>query len=461
MIGDASSSSYYQDSSTSRAPIYRLPYEILLEIFSTELQDRYSGDRLFQRRLPRRSLTLGKKLDPILLGQVCKQWRDTTLSSPLLWSSLSVLCNLKPQTAELLAIWLERSGEQPLTINFIESLCDLKTDDEWFNPPLNPVTDKVMSLLTAHAHRWKTIDFEFSLQISPLLANMSAKSFKILESAKLRSRRATNVRFDGLPPLVKVWDAFHGSPSFHSADYEMEYVNHKLRDIPWSRLTSVDLTISMEDLFEVLPLCENLVELHYTDPLARYAARALPQKNGLPKPLSHVVLPALRRLSMVSTLSPDEAFQNLTLPLLHSVQFRQNNVWIAQPDPFSFTNFLTRSGCQLKKYSYEALGNPVGEEILCEILASPSMSYLVELSVEGATEKFAEMMTKGSTILPELETLTLVRCSMMPGELGQMVSSLRRGHEQFLFFNAEYWNRHEADRKIFTQLRDEGMVIKD
>ncbi|KAG6831851.1 hypothetical protein H0H87_003650 [Tephrocybe sp. NHM501043] len=398
----------------------------------------------------------------MLLGQVCKRWRDITLSSPLLWSSLFVLCNRKPQTGELLAIWLKRSGEQPLTIKFLETLCDLQTEDEWFNPPQNPVTPKVMSLLVAHARRWKTIDFEFWLQISPTLAGMPAGSFKILESAKLRSKRATNVRFDGLPPLVKVWDAFHASPSFHSADYEMEYVNHKLHDIPWSRLTSVDLTISMEDLFKVLPLSKNLVELRYTDPLARYAVRALSQIDGPPKPLPHVVLPALRHLSMLSTLPPDEAFQNLTLPALHSVQYRQKNVGTVQPDPVSFTNLLVRSQCQLKNYTYKALSSPVGEKILCDILASPSMSSVVELSVKArTTEKFAKTLTNGFTTLPVLESLTLVRCFMAPGELGQMVSSLRRDHEKFRFFHIECWDRHKADRQIFSQLRDEGMIIKD
>ncbi|KAG6848336.1 hypothetical protein H0H87_003945, partial [Tephrocybe sp. NHM501043] len=142
--------------------------------------------------------------------------------------------------------------------------------------------------------------------------------------------------------------------------------------------------------------------------------------------------------------------------------YRQKNVGTVQPDPVSFTNLLVRSQCQLKNYTYKALGSPVGEKILCDILASPSMSSVVELSVKArTTEKFAKTLTNGSTTLPVLESLTLVRCFMEPGELGQMVSSLKRDHEKFRFLHIECWDRHEADRQIFSQLRDEGMIIKD
>ncbi|KAG6918605.1 hypothetical protein DXG01_013016 [Tephrocybe rancida] len=451
------------DPASALPAINRLPSEILVEIFSSELQFRPpSGDEPFDTRPRRRSLVMGKKLDPFLLSQVCKHWRSVTFSSPLLWRSMSVLCNLRPQTVDLLAFWLQRSADLPLNIKFVESLCDMKSDDEWLNPPQNPITPQMMSLLTAHAHRWKTIDFEFSLQISPVLVDMPEKSFKMLESAKLRSRRATNLRFDGLSPLVKVWDAFHASPFFRAADYEMEYVDHKLHEIPWDRLTAVHVISTLQDLFQVLPLCTKLLELHFTDSLTHYPARALPVKEGPSGPLPSVKLPTLRHLSMTTTLSPDEAFQRLELPLLTSVYFRQNNIWIAKPDPFAFTNLLTRSQCALKQFSFQGLGSPIGEEILCDMLVSPTMSSITDLKVEAqVTERFAKLMTAGQAALPALEALTLVRCSMPPGVLGEMVSSFKRDHETFRVFNAECWDRHDADRKILSDLRKGGMLIKD
>ncbi|KAG5716089.1 hypothetical protein E4T56_gene10909 [Termitomyces sp. T112] len=447
-------------------PINRLPSELLSAIFSLEPDIHPASDdmKVFKRSLPRRTLVRGKKLDPLLLGQVCKEWRDVTLTTPLLWSSFFVLCNLKTQTIELLKIWLERSAGLPLNITFMESLCDLKSDNEWYNPPQNPVTPHIMELLTAHAYRWKSIDFEFSLQISSILQNLPLGSFKILESVKLRSRRATNVRFDGLPPLVKVWDLFHASPSFHAAQYEMEYVHDKLRDIPWSRLTFVDVKIAMDQLFEILPDCQNLVELRYTDPKSCYAARALPEREEPPAPLTPVVLPSLRHLSMTVSSPPDEAFRNLTLPMLASVHIRQNNIWLARPDPIEFTNLLMRSQCTLKQFSYYALGSPVAEEILSEMLGSPFMSSVVDLVVEvRVTDRFAEwMMTdSGKAALPQLETFTLVRSSMEPGTLGKMILALTEGHKALRFFDAQFWDRHEEDRKKFSDLREKGFVIKD
>ncbi|KAG6883834.1 hypothetical protein C0993_003486 [Termitomyces sp. T159_Od127] len=446
-------------------PVNRLPDELLSAIFSFEPDVLLSSGDVFQKRsLPRRTLVCGKKIDPILLGQVCKQWRNVTLTTPLLWTSFFVLCNLKTQTVELLKIWLERSADLPLNIKFLESLCDLKIDEDLSNPPKNPVTPQIMELLTTHAHRWKTIDFEFSLQISPLLLNLPQDSFKILESVKLRSRRATNVRFDGLPPLIKAWDLFHVSPSFHIAEYEMEYVHDRLRDIPWSRLTSVDVTISMDELFQILPECKNLVELRYTDPLARYVIYDLPQKEEPPESLINIVLPSLRHLSMTVSSPPDEALQNLTLPMLESVYIRQNNIWIKQPDPQAFTDLLMRSHCTLKQFSYHALGGPAAEEVLTELLGSPSMSFVGDLVVDvQVTDKFADwlMTGLGQTALPRLETFTLVRSSMEPGTLSKMITSLKEGHEAFRFFSAQYWNLYEEDKTRFSDLREEGLVIKD
>ncbi|KAG6834980.1 hypothetical protein H0H93_005946 [Arthromyces matolae] len=445
--------------------ITQLPAEILSLIFSTEPDDQpvCRIEEPFIRRLPRRSLAVRKRLDPVLLSHVCKQWRDITTSNPLLWSSFFVLCNLKTQTLELIKLWLERSADMPLDITFKECLVDLKADEEWSKPPQNPMTPQVMELLTAQAHRWKTIDFEFSLQISSVLQEMPVDSFKILESANFRSRRATNVRFDGVGPLEKVWPAFHSSPMFHSAHYEMEYVRANLLEIPWSRLTSVDVVVPILDLFTVLSECQNLVKLVYTDPLARYPSHVL-QDRDQPRPdMKPVVLPSLRHLSMTVCSPPDEIFQNFTLPNLTSVHIRQNNIWLKRPDPYAFTNLLTRSECNLRSFSYNSLGSPVAEELLTEILASPSLSFVENLSIDvHLTNTFADWIVDGpgKTALPRLQTLQFVRSMMEPGTLGKVVSTMKTECKDLYSFHAQYWIRHEADLIALVELKDQGLVIK-
>ncbi|KAJ7257276.1 hypothetical protein C8J57DRAFT_1234998 [Mycena rebaudengoi] len=53
---------------------------------------------------------------PLLLGQVCRQWREIALTAPDLWQSLS--CEGCPP-AELLQMWLSRSGNTPLKYSIV------------------------------------------------------------------------------------------------------------------------------------------------------------------------------------------------------------------------------------------------------------------------------------------------------------------------------------------------------
>ncbi|KAG6812185.1 hypothetical protein H0H92_003990 [Tricholoma furcatifolium] len=452
----------------SLPPIHRLPEEILTMIFATELPSTDEDYVPCIPKRPRRSLVTGNKLNPTILGEVCRHWRAVTLFNPLLWSSMDILCNLEESTLPLLTLWLERSGGVPLNITFTETTCDIKDDrDVWRYPPKNPRTPAVMELLVAHAHRWRSIDFQFSYQISDVLLNAPSESFKILESAMLRSRKATNVRFDGLPPLVKAWDLFHASPKLHKVQYELEFADRYLDDIPWSRLTSIDVIIRLEDLFKVLPQCPNLTELIYTDPLARYVSEALPRRKarlGPPEPLPHIKVPKLRRLWMTVTFAPNDMFDHLTLPSLESIHWRQNNVWLLNPVPQAFVNLLMRSHCPLKRFSYRALGGPQGEEVLGHILGSPAMSSVEEVTAEvRLSDNFSNIMTTGSRrlALPNIQVLTFIRCKMSSGVLGNMISNMKRDRNSFRIFNSEFWPRHEEDRATFERLRKEGMRIVD
>ncbi|KAJ6533029.1 hypothetical protein B0H19DRAFT_875343, partial [Mycena capillaripes] len=81
-------------------PVLTLPPEVTTEIFL----------RCFPcESNPRPSPTQA----PLILAQICRQWRHITLHTPALWRCLLVE-NKMP--VELLHIWLSRSGNYPLSL---------------------------------------------------------------------------------------------------------------------------------------------------------------------------------------------------------------------------------------------------------------------------------------------------------------------------------------------------------
>jgi hypothetical protein len=114
-----------------RAPIRRLPVEILQCIFSI------CCHRVMH------SWRAGSERDTweLSLSRVCKHWRDITLGMPSLWSFISISYNLR--TSNTISLYLDRSGSHPLSIG----LYDVRPPR--FRKALEPVV--------AHCGRWDSL----------------------------------------------------------------------------------------------------------------------------------------------------------------------------------------------------------------------------------------------------------------------------------------------------------------
>ncbi|KAJ7256108.1 hypothetical protein C8J57DRAFT_1075220, partial [Mycena rebaudengoi] len=77
-------------------PVLTLPTEITVEIFRHTLPPNPDPSSLEA---------------PLLLGQICQQWREIALNAHELWQSLSFS---KHRSTPLLQMWLSRSGNSPL-----------------------------------------------------------------------------------------------------------------------------------------------------------------------------------------------------------------------------------------------------------------------------------------------------------------------------------------------------------
>ncbi|KAG6908965.1 hypothetical protein DXG01_002571 [Tephrocybe rancida] len=387
----------------------------------------------------------------MLLAKVCKRWRHVACSTPLLWSSINIYASGKRSNVPLLAAWLERSRTCPLTIYFKEPE-DHQADAGIPILP-NPLTEAIMALLITQVHRWKAVQFLFALRVSPaLVENLRPGSLQLLESAKLHSRENTPhwlLKNETLLPLDRIWDALHSSPFLRIAEWETDYLEHRLHSIPWMQLTTIDVMMSARQLLLVLPHCHNLIHLRFKErddsPLRTLSPFSHNSNN--PQSEQATVLPNLRALYIHAYNSPDPIFQRLILPSLEKADI---HYLFREPKSMPLVDLLTRSRCCLKEFSYQA-SNLRGEDVLVEVITSSTIASITELTVDcDLSDNFFARLSQidSNAILPNLGKLSLETCTTSPGILSNMVSSRTSTPQHIRLLRVlqiGHWARHNID----------------
>ncbi|KAF5355585.1 hypothetical protein D9757_012812 [Collybiopsis confluens] len=139
------------------APVWRLPEDILAEIFSLYIQEQ--GEYSFNLKLS--SPSSSWKPTPCIrsstlhLSQICSFWRRIIFGRPLLWSSLwfnldALNDSFGPELPGILSVlsdYLSRSGSVPLKLGMSQAYVSGN----------NPNRDYVFELLLRHAMRWESL----------------------------------------------------------------------------------------------------------------------------------------------------------------------------------------------------------------------------------------------------------------------------------------------------------------
>jgi hypothetical protein len=159
------------------SPIRRLP---LSEIFLASLAVDY-----VEGAFPPRE-------DVLVFGQVCRYWRNVSISTSRLWSALNVDLNAQNMDKEMdmAMTWLARSGGAPLSVKLCGTI------------PTHPITDAILS----HAPRLYMLAFYAPLSI--------IHSFRGLRGRLpcLRYLIIAGNRYVFEPPMLQSWDAFEIAP---------------------------------------------------------------------------------------------------------------------------------------------------------------------------------------------------------------------------------------------------------
>ncbi|KAG5651959.1 hypothetical protein H0H81_006809 [Sphagnurus paluster] len=458
-------------------PINRLPVELLAEILFRTLEQPDFTRRSYRGIPSKLSFSPGKDADPMLLAQVCRHWRSVALSTPLLWSSIKIRYAYKTKNRiPLLQTWLDRSGTCPLSIIIRELPLGFEDPAEWYSQQ-RALKTEIMTLLISHSRRWKSVDFRFARRLPEALAALSPGSLPMLEFAAVQGRKENH---DCLEEVVrdldKFWDAAGTSLSLRKCKCDDQYCWHqyrhgRFRDMCWNQLTTIDVAMPPDFLFEILPSCRALTDLRYqecgelSDDL-----RYRPSLTTVRKLENPIILPYLRHLSMKTRFMTDFIFESITTPSLVSVSIDQSPVpSTTHPKPSTFSGFLARSNCRLQIYSYDSYIDldDGGEDILLEILDSSSMSSLTDLTVYGSTDMvklipFLAWTRERAKRLPRLQKLALHSIEPPSGALSEMILSRRTSEGdgtiqlQELLLDFEI---SQVDLDTFDALRREGMVI--
>ncbi|KAJ7160012.1 hypothetical protein C8R43DRAFT_846716, partial [Mycena crocata] len=199
-------------------PIFDLPTEIMSHLFLHCLPD--------SKSYPHPSSLEA----PLLLGQICQQWRNIAIATPGLWQSISLT---DPRSLDGFYSWLSRSGQHPLNL-------DLSCADA-------SIARDMLAACIPHIHRWQNVDLAFPLWTLKGLQIPLAAGAPLLRQFSVSSRRPYATEVDAMPmPLVK-------APLLREATIGT-YPSLKF-DLPWQQLTRLTLErLTIAACFAILKL---------------------------------------------------------------------------------------------------------------------------------------------------------------------------------------------------------------
>ena len=220
--------------------IHQFPHEVLSTVFDFCLPD-YTT---FHTSLSKLDLSAS-----LILGAVCKDWRETAWLSPRLWSAMAInisVSNIIFKSQVCLAQdWLARSGQLPLSIRLVVK-CDL-TD---FNLPLATTLSTLVSDLSS---RWHTLHLDVPWKIYRIFSSGPEFSAPILESLYFHSDDVQRSEF-ALLHCPRLQELHTTNVSLHRIKVPMDNITRAYTN-----------NLGFEDCRKILEECP-LVPVIYTPP---------------------------------------------------------------------------------------------------------------------------------------------------------------------------------------------------
>ncbi|KAK7052285.1 F-box domain-containing protein [Favolaschia claudopus] len=331
---------------------------------------------------------------PLLLTQICRQWRQIALDTPGLWSSLQITNEENQEISiELVSLWLSRSGTLPLDINF-----------HWWDE------SRAGSAIVAgisFASRWR--DIELALPLTSF-AHLDLRMVSMPNLRTLVVRQLYSLQNDAVSRTLELIPA----PSLR--DLKLFTFPDVKVNAPWVQLTSLTLArVDIRDGLLVLGGCTNLLHFEVsttgnitgvTDTLILHSLVTLAchfGRSGSDSILEHLTLPRLLHLRVA-------AFSDTS------------HVTI-------FKDFIHRSTCSLQSLAVVAKEQMSPETLLECLRCAPASVFELELLGRDEYSKFPVgtfSTLNPDLVLPHLKTIHLRGGgSTVDGEYQSLVGMVR------------------------------------
>ena len=274
---------------------------------------------------------------PWAVGQVSRHWRQAFLSYTYLWTSFA----LKPGTFNVAhfvemnrraTIYLERSGQQPLTI-LMSMPC---SDTEKF-------PKSVWRMLLSCLERWKRANLELDHRLALNELLICRGHMLSLESLRI-----------SIPDSLALnhYNAFQIAP--HLIELDLAHPNYVATwQFPWAQLTKLRIEASYEEfnshysvnLWGVLFNLKNIQELHIITTFGCVT---------LPSPLPIIPLPSLWHLEI--SLAFGMMFSWFTAPLLENLHIHGCKPYCSyhhEPYERELASLIQRSSCHIRRLALQ------------------------------------------------------------------------------------------------------------
>ncbi|KAF7343063.1 F-box domain-containing protein [Mycena venus] len=292
-------------------PVLALPAEIISEVFNH-----------FLPVYPQRSATTGL-LSPLILSQICRQWRVIAISTPALWRAVMVDLrtgreNRVDTELHLLKTSLSRSGSCPLSIA-LESAPTVK---------LEPFLEAI----SAHRARWEYLKldtcFTYLTSIKGPLPTLRSLTLALFNPQVVEQNERISSVFLTASRLRKV----------ALLNYGVMYRTI----LPWAQLTVLIVEVMPHDeCVTVLNLAPNLVHC-----MLKIFVGA--QQSGFGQTIAQLVhLNTLVLQSVLAGSAVADILDTLTLPALRKLQLSAE--FLGTNSIATLSALISRSACTIQR----------------------------------------------------------------------------------------------------------------
>ncbi|KAJ7741294.1 hypothetical protein B0H16DRAFT_1032256 [Mycena metata] len=236
------------------SPVRRLPLDVIQEIFIACMPTH-------------RNCVMSALEAPVLLGRICRSWREISLSTPRLWSRLHIAepqrdygpyqpilvpIQKLAQRFENIKMWLGRSGECPLSISLHSDPNNGLPLDLSSPPPF-------VQALLPFASRWQHIHFTTSPVTLDAISHLTESDVPLLETVRFAHDHRLLAQSVGLEQFGMLRSPLISSFSAWENDFGRNL------PLPWHRLTTLEMTgltwecsITSEKIVQILSQCPEL-----------------------------------------------------------------------------------------------------------------------------------------------------------------------------------------------------------